>query len=66
MTKEITLNLALPYQVNLRGLEKETLRYVMHAVKYNQSKAAKQMGISRGSLRMKLAKHFGNEYFRDS
>lgn len=45
--------------------EKTWLVKIMQETKYNQSKAANRMGISRGNLRTKLKHYFGNEYFRD-
>ena len=63
---EIKLLLDAPYQINLAELEKQSLRHIMRSTKYNQSKAANKMGISRGTLRTKLKEYFGTEYFRDS
>lgn len=47
-------------------LEKFWIEKTMNECKYNQSKAANRLGMSRGCLRMKLEKYFGNKYFRDS
>lgn len=46
-------------------LEKVWIENTMLDCKLNQSKAAIKLGLSRGSLRTKLAKHFGNKYFRN-
>jgi DNA-binding protein Fis len=45
--------------------EKHWLERTMQECRYNQTKAAKRMGMSRGCLRTKLKEHFGNSYFRD-
>lgn len=34
----------------------------MERYKYNQSRAAKALGISRGTFRMLLMKYFGDKY----
>jgi DNA-binding protein Fis len=44
--------------------EKEIIKMVINKCKRNQSICAKALGINRGTLRTKLRKHFGNEYFR--
>lgn len=54
------------YQVAKTELERVWIEKTMQDCKYNQSKAAKRLDMSRGSLRMKLKEHFGNRYFRDS
>ena len=48
--------------VVMRVIEKEVLQAVMKSAKYNQSKAAKLFGVSRGTMRTKLKEHFGDEY----
>lgn len=65
MTNIIEIDLDDGYQNNLATFEKAVLENVMAQVKYNQSKAAKKLGLSRGTLRVKLKEHFGNLYFRD-
>ena len=45
-------------------VEAALLRSVLLFNKNNQSKAAKQLGLSRGTLRTKLRKHFGDTYVR--
>ncbi len=54
------------YAYAKQEFEKSWIERTMQECKYNQSKAAKRLGISRGGLRIKLEKHFGNKYFRDS
>lgn len=46
----------------LKQLEAMYIEYVYEQAKYNQSRAAKMLDISRGSLRMKLKEYFGNKY----
>lgn len=54
------------YRVAKTEFEKAWLEKTMEDCKYNQSKAANRLGMSRGCLRMRLEKYFGNKYFRDS
>jgi len=46
----------------LAMLEKAYIKHVYKLAKYNQSKAAKYLGLSRGCLRMKLKEYFGDEF----
>lgn len=46
----------------LEQVEPPLLEMVMKKVNYNQSKAAKLLGLSRGTLRKKLKQYFGNKY----
>lgn len=48
------------------AFEKGWIEQTMKDCKYNQSKAAKRLEMSRGCLRAKLALYFGNRYFRDT
>lgn len=50
----------------LGELEKEVLETAIKTSRYNQTKAAKKLGISRGSFRSKLREHFGNKYFSNA
>jgi DNA-binding protein Fis len=43
-------------------LENEILEALMKGYRYNQSKAAKAYGKSRGSFRVLLKERFGDEY----
>ena len=52
------------YSIVLAEIEIPLLRLVMHYTKSNQSKAAKILGISRGTLRKKLAIYQINELHR--
>lgn len=54
------------YTEALSVLEATYLKDLMESTKYNQSKTAKIMGLSRGTLRTKLREHFGTAYFRDA
>jgi len=52
---------------NLHALTMETIepilfQAVLEHSRYNQSKAAKSLGLSRGTLRTRLARHFGDVY----
>lgn len=46
----------------LKQLEAEYIEYVLILAKYNQSKAAKMLGLSRGCVRMKLKEYFQDKY----
>lgn len=50
------------YQFVLEEIELSLFRAVMEHCKYNQSKAAELMGISRGTLRSKLKEYFDDHY----
>lgn len=56
----------LSYEDALATLEAAYLEKTMKDTKYNQSRAAIKMGLSRGTLRTKLREHFGSLYFRDA
>ncbi len=45
------------YEMVIKEVEKPLLKCVLDMAKSNQSKAAKMLGISRGTLRKKLAEH---------
>ncbi len=49
-------------QKGLKTLESEYIEHVFKLAKYNQSKAAKMLGLSRGCLRMKLKEYFNDKY----
>lgn len=46
----------------LAEIEKNYIEFIYQQSRYNQSKAAKMLGLSRGCLRMKLEEHFGDKY----
>ena len=50
------------YQFVLEEIEIPLFRAVMEHCKYNQSRAAIMLGISRGTLRTKLRKYFDDKY----
>ena len=50
------------YQLVLEEVETPLFKAVMEHCKYNQSRAAIMLGISRGTLRTKLRKYFDDKY----
>ena len=50
------------YQFVLEEIEMPLFKIVMEHCKYNQSRAAIMLGISRGTLRTKLRKYFDDKY----
>lgn len=69
--KKITTNQSLILSSNielgsiLEEAERLVIKLSIERCKRNQSICAKALGISRGTLRTKLRKYFGDEYFRD-
>lgn len=57
--KESNLNL---YQLIIEEVEAPLFRTVMELTRYNQSKAARVLGVSRGTLRTKLKRYFDDEF----
>ncbi len=57
--KSINLNL---YQLIIEEIEAPLFRTVMELTRYNQSKAARVLGVSRGTLRTKLKRYFDDEF----
>lgn len=57
--KEANLNL---YQLIVEEVEAPLFRTVMELTRYNQSKAARVLGVSRGTLRTKLKRYFDDEF----
>lgn len=51
------------YEVVLNEIEPPLLQALMEHTRYNQSKAASILGLSRGTIRKKLALYFGEKYF---
>jgi Fis family transcriptional regulator len=58
-SKETDLNL---YELVLEEIEGPLFRAVMELTRYNQSKAARVLGVSRGTLRTKLKRYFDDEF----
>jgi len=58
-SKSSNLNL---YQVIVEEVEAPLFRTVMEMTRYNQSKAARVLGVSRGTLRTKLKRYFDDEF----
>jgi Fis family transcriptional regulator len=50
------------YDKILENVEAPLLRTVMEQTRYNQSKAARILGMSRGTLRTKLKQYFNDEF----
>lgn len=46
----------------LKQLEAEYIHFVHQQTRYNQSKTAIALGISRGTIRTKLKEHFGDRF----
>lgn len=57
--KNLDLNL---YELILEEIEAPLFRTVMELTRYNQSKAARVLGVSRGTLRTKLKHYFDDEF----
>jgi Fis family transcriptional regulator len=57
--KEVDLNL---YELIMEEVEAPLFRTVMEMTRYNQSKAARVLGVSRGTLRTKLKHYFDDEF----
>lgn len=64
MNKPFEINMMAGHDTmrGLKALEAAYIEYVYELSKYNQSKAAKMLGISRGALRYKLKEYFGEKY----
>lgn len=58
-SKDAELNL---YELVLEEIEGPLFRTVMEMTRYNQSKAARVLGVSRGTLRTKLKRYFDDEF----
>ena len=58
-SKDVDLNL---YQLVVEEIEAPLFRTVMEMTRYNQSKAARVLGVSRGTLRTKLKRYFDDEF----
>jgi DNA-binding protein Fis len=64
MNTEFTVTLPEGHDTmnGLHILEKRYIEHVYKLSRYNQSKASKMLGISRGALRYKLKEYFGDKY----
>lgn len=60
-SKNKTGNLNL-YELIIEEIEAPLFRTVMEMTRYNQSKAARVLGVSRGTLRTKLKRYFDDEF----
>lgn len=58
-SKNANLNL---YELIIEEIEAPLFRTVMELTRYNQSKAARVLGVSRGTLRTKLKRYFDDEF----
>lgn len=58
-SKSANLNL---YELIIEEIEAPLFRTVMELTRYNQSKAARVLGVSRGTLRTKLKRYFDDEF----
>jgi DNA-binding protein Fis len=58
----ITLEEGHDMSKGLKTLEASYIEHVYSVSKYNQVRAAINLGISRGCLRMKLKEYFGDKY----
>ena len=58
-SKNADLNL---YELIVEEVEAPLFRTVMELTRYNQSKAARVLGVSRGTLRTKLKRYFEDEF----
>ena len=58
-SKDMNVNL---YQIIVEAVEAPLFRTVMELTRYNQSKAARVLGVSRGTLRTKLKRYFDDEF----
>lgn len=59
MNKDTISNL---YDLLMEQVEPALFKAVIERSKYNQSRAASMLGLSRGTLRKKLSKYFDNQY----
>lgn len=46
--------------------EEKVIEHVLKECRYNQSRTAKKLNLSRGCLRTKLKQYFGDKYFRNT
>ena len=59
----ININLTeVPLGEALIRVEREVYRFAMEAARWNQSRAARTLGVSRGTMRTKLGEYFPGVY----
>ena len=52
------------YGLIMETVERALLQTIMNKCLYNQSRAARMLGLSRTNLRLKLRHYFGDMYFK--
>ncbi|STX88302.1 helix-turn-helix domain-containing protein [Legionella feeleii] len=52
------------YGLIMETVERALLQTIMNKCLYNQSHAARMLGLSRTNLRLKLRHYFGDKYFK--
>lgn len=52
------------YGLIMETIERALLQTIMDKCLYNQSRAARLLGLSRTNLRLKLSHYFGDKYFK--
>ena len=55
-------NITNLYDLLMEQIEPALFKAVIERCKYNQSRAASMLGLSRGTLRTKLSKYFDDQY----
>lgn len=50
------------FQLVMDEIEAPLLKHILKHCRYNQSRAATMLGLSRGTLRTKLRRHFDDQY----
>lgn len=62
MSNEIKITVNGNLTNALRDVERAVYQLAIEDSKWNQSRAAKALGVSRGTLRSKLKEYFGDKY----
>lgn len=60
--KTIEVNTTDDFSTSLKKAEATIYELALQESRYNQSKAAKSLGVSRGTLRTKVKQYFGTKY----
>lgn len=55
----------VPVDEVIKRVESELYKYVMELSRFNQSEAAKELKVSRGTLRTKLNIYYPGKYFKN-